>query len=226
MKKLSRPNTSSDTVTRQHIRHIFFWKWFPSDDPVAASVARLCILREDLYLETTALIEESIPSLDKNGVPWRTMYFWRNSVRTLLEIRSALQVLRSNDEFLSSLSIQPEPFRKAFEKLEVKIRAAHEFLKDVRNEVGGHVKHQPVKMALATMDMDRKALIELGPTIAESHYKFAGELVAEILLREIPYESRETYLKEKLGMTAELTGALHAIDIVLLAYADARRLMD
>jgi len=189
-------------------------------------VARLCILREDLYLETMALTEESIPSLDRNGVPWRTMYFWRNSVRALLEIRSALQELKSNDEFLSSLSNQPEQFRKAFQKLDEKIRASHEFLKDTRNKIGGHVGHQPVKMALANMDMDRKALIELGPTIAESHYKFAGELVVETLLRKVPYENRETYLSEKLGMTAELTEALHAIDIVLLAYVDARRLMD
>lgn len=189
-------------------------------------MARLCILKEDLYLETMALTEESIPSLDKNGVPWRTMYFWRNSVRTLLEIRSALHALKSSEEFLRSLSIQPEQFRIAFEHLDVKIGAAHEFLRDVRNKVGGHVKHQSVKMALENIDMDRKALMELGPTTAESHYQFAGELVAEILLQGVPYESRETYLNEKLGMTAELTGALHAIDIVLLAYVDVRRLMD
>ena len=62
-------------VTIRHIRHVSFWKWFPSDDPVAVSVARLCILRKDLYLETTALIEETIAPIDKNGVPWRTMYF-------------------------------------------------------------------------------------------------------------------------------------------------------
>ncbi len=156
------------------------------------------------------------------------MYFWRNLVRTLLEIQSALHALKSSEEFLLSLSIQPEQFRIAFENLSQKIAAAHEFLKNVRNEVGGHVKHQSVKLALENMDMDldRKALISLGPTIVESHYEFAGELVAEILLREIPYESRETYLNEKLGMTAELTSALHAIDIVLLAYVDARKLMN
>lgn len=153
------------------------------------------------------------------------MYFWRSSVRTLLEIRSALQALKANKDFIESLSTQPEKFRKAFEHLDEKIRAAHDFLKDIRNEVGGHVKHEAVKMALENMDMDRKALIELGPTIAESHFKFAGELIAEIILRKIPTERRETYLEEKIKMTAELTGALHAIDIVLLAYVDSRGLM-
>jgi hypothetical protein len=111
-----------------------------------------------------ALTEEGIPSLDRNEVPWRTMYFWRNLVRTLLEIQSALHALKSSEEFLLSLSIQPEQFRIAFENLSQKIAAVHEFLKNVRNEVGGHVKHQSVKLALENMDMDldRKALISLG----------------------------------------------------------------
>lgn len=224
-KETFRTICSSGSMITRHIRHIFFWKWFPSNDPIAVSVARLCILREDLFLETASFLEDSISSLDKNGEPWRTMYFWRSSVRTLLEIRSALQALKANKDFIESLSTQPEKFRKAFEHLDEKIRAAHDFLKDIRNEVGGHVKYEAVKMALENMDMDRKALIELGPTIAESHFKFAGELIAEIILRKIPTERRETYLEEKIKMTAELTGALHAIDIVLLAYVDSRGLM-
>ncbi|HKW87083.1 MAG TPA: hypothetical protein VJM82_08430 [Nitrospiraceae bacterium] len=76
------------------------------------------------------------------------------------------------------------------------------------------------------MNMDRQALIELGPTIAESHYRFASEVAGEILLRDVPQESRETYLKEILGKTAKLSVALEAIDIVLLAYMDGRRLID
>ena len=40
------------------------------------AVPRLCILREDLYLETLALIEETLPPLDKNTVVWRMTYFW------------------------------------------------------------------------------------------------------------------------------------------------------
>jgi DNA mismatch repair ATPase MutS len=189
-------------------------------------VARLCILREDLYLETMALMEESIPSLDKNSPPWRLMYFWRNSIRTLLEIRSALETLQKDKEFLDSISVQPEKFQEAFNKLVHKIRTAHEFLKDVRNEIGGHVQLQAVQEALEHMDMDSNGLIELGPVIAESHHRFASQLVGQILLRDVPNESWESHLNEILGKTAELSAALEAIDIVLLAYMDARRLWE
>jgi hypothetical protein len=213
-------------MSRKHIRHIFFWKWFPYNDPIAASVARLCILREDLYLETMALLEESIPSLDKNSPPWRLMYFWRNSVRTLLEIRSALETLQRDRKFLNSFAAQPEQFQEAFNKLAQKIRTAHDLLKDVRNEIGGHVKLQAVKEALSNMDMDSNGLIELGPVIAESHHRFASQLVGQILLRDVPNENWENHLKEVLGKTAELSAALEAIDIVLLAYMDAKGLWD
>lgn len=213
-------------MSRKHIRHIFFWKWFPNNDPIAATVARLCILREDLYLETMALMEESIPSLDKNSPPWRLMYFWRNSVRTLMEIRSALETLQIDKRFLGSLAAQPEQFQEAFNKLVQKIRAAHDLLKDVRNEIGAHVKLQAVQEALANMNMDSNGLIELGPVIAESHYRFASQLVGQILLRDVPNESWENHLNEVLGKTAELSAALEAIDIVLLAYMDTRRLWD
>jgi hypothetical protein len=173
-----------------------------------------------------ALMEESIPSLDKNSPPWRLMYFWRNSVRTLMEIRSALENLQRDHSFLDSLSAQPEPFREAFNKLIDEIRTAHETLKDVRNEIGGHVKLQAVQEALTNMNLDSNGLIELGPVIAESHYKFASQLIGQILLRDVPNESWDSHLNELLGKTAELSAALEAIDIVLVAYMDARRLWD
>lgn len=154
------------------------------------------------------------------------MYFWRNSVQTLFEIRSALEALQSDKDFRTSLSAQPEHFQEAFNKLAQKIRTAHDFLKDVRNEIGGHVKLQAVQEALANMGMDSNGLIELGPVIAESHHRFASQLVGQILLRDVSNESWESHLKEILGKTAELSAALEAIDIVLLAYMDARRLWD
>lgn len=171
-------------------------------------------------------MQESIPSLDKNSPPWRLMYFWRNSVRTLLEIRSALETLQTDKEFLGSLAAQPEWFQEAFNKLVYKIRTAHELLKDVRTEIGGHVKLQAVQEGLAHMNMDSNGLIELGPVIAESHYRFARQLVGQILLRDVPNQNWENHLKEILGKTSELSAALEAIDIVLLAYIDARRLWE
>ncbi|MDO8355757.1 MAG: hypothetical protein Q7U76_05140 [Nitrospirota bacterium] len=171
-------------------------------------------------------MEESIPSLDKNSPPWRLMYFWRNSVRTLFEIRSALEALQGDEGFRSSLLAQPRHFQEAFNELVQKIRTAHELLKDIRNEISGHVKLQAVQEALTTMDMDSNGLIELGPVISESHYQFASQLVGQILLRDVPTANWESHLEKTLGKTAALSAALEAIDIVLVAYRDTKRLWD
>ena len=40
---------------KSRIRYISPRKWFPAHDPIAATVARLCILREDLYIELLGL---------------------------------------------------------------------------------------------------------------------------------------------------------------------------
>ena len=70
-------------MSRTHIRHIDLASWFPKDDPVAVCIARLCILREDLYLEFEGLNPENIKLLDENSAVWRRTYFLVTS--TLLE---------------------------------------------------------------------------------------------------------------------------------------------
>ena len=76
---------------------------FPPEDSLAVTIARLCILREDLLLEAQAIRQETLGALDSNGPEWRRLYFWRNSFRTLESVRSALHVLSSNGEFKKAL---------------------------------------------------------------------------------------------------------------------------
>jgi len=47
-----------------HVRIVVLRKWFPPDDPLAAKIARLCILREDLLIEMHGVYTESITELD------------------------------------------------------------------------------------------------------------------------------------------------------------------
>ena len=49
------------------------------------------------------------------------MYFWRNSVRTLFEIRSAIEILYGEDEFRNALESQPLPLQDAFKSLKDEI---------------------------------------------------------------------------------------------------------
>ena len=43
-------------MTRKHIRVVTLRKWFPPRDPLAAFMARLCILREDCSLGISRLV--------------------------------------------------------------------------------------------------------------------------------------------------------------------------
>ena len=213
-------------MPNQHIQHISFWKWFPANDPVATSVARLCILREDLYLETLALIEESLPPLDKNTAVWRMTYFWRNSVRTLFEIRSAIEILYSEDEFRNALESQPLPLRDAFKSLKDEIVKAHGVLKPIRNSIGGHVLQQAVKKGLSNMDFGRGGLIELGERVHDTHYRFVSELLGVVWLGENPGSEWKEEIEKTVKLIAELSRALETIDIVFDTYMRSRRLLD
>src|SRR5437867_3698885 len=71
------------------VRSIKLRKWFPPDDPIAAAVARLFLLREDFHLECLAMAAEEVKLLDGNGPLWRHMYFLRQIMKTMMEARSA-----------------------------------------------------------------------------------------------------------------------------------------
>jgi hypothetical protein len=87
-------------------------KWFADGDPVSTAVARLCVLREDIYIELLGLAADEInvslpnaagianpPGIDDNGPEYRRIYFLRASLRTLAEVRGALAVLWQNTDF-------------------------------------------------------------------------------------------------------------------------------
>jgi hypothetical protein len=84
-------------MTGVQLRPIKLRKWFPPQDTVATMVAMLCILREDLLLELYGITNEHIPRLDDNDSGYRRTYFWRNSLRTLTEIKKVLTRLNFRD---------------------------------------------------------------------------------------------------------------------------------
>ena len=85
--------------TTTYIRVVRLGKWLPAGDPLAASMARLIILREDFMLELRGIYATSISALDTHSDAWRRMYFFRSSVRTLWEIQGTLTMIRTNPEF-------------------------------------------------------------------------------------------------------------------------------
>lgn len=80
-------------------------------------MAQLCVLKEDLYLELERLSEDEIESLDHNGDNYRSIYFFRNSTKTLFEMRKAVQLLKGQAAFMKQLAKQKD-FHAAFKEFD------------------------------------------------------------------------------------------------------------
>jgi hypothetical protein len=89
-------------------------KWFPPNDPLAAKIARLCILREDFLLEMKGVFTQRFQELDGTSEEWRRLYFIRNLIRTLREIESGMQRLFTDVEFKVLLACQAMGVQKSF----------------------------------------------------------------------------------------------------------------
>lgn len=215
----------SAVVAKAHIRTVTLRKWFPANDALAVSVARLCILREDFMTELRGIEAEIIPQLDQHSDKWRRMYFLRNSIRTFMEIRSTIETLDRHSEFKRILASRPPEERKEFRQLVQQMNAAHQLVKELRNATGGHVSHERTQQALNEMDCDRFGLFEIGPVLKDTHYKFAGELLAGMIVAGVPESQQTAKLESDFKKLGELVFVIHVIDLFFLWYLEARRLL-
>jgi hypothetical protein len=207
-----------------HIRIVKIRRWFPPTDPLAASVARLCILREDFAIEMQGVYQDEIETLDRHSTAWRRTYFIRNLVRTLMEIMSAMYGLKASPEFTALLERQPDPVRAKFNSLFKAMLDAHPLIKRIRNTICGHVKHSAVQEALDGMSDDRWGFREVGRALKDVHYKFAAEIAIEILVSGVPENQREEILRSDLVKIAQLFPVFELTDHVLAMYIIDRRL--
>src|SRR5260370_27128549 len=135
--------------TTTYIRVVRLSKWFLAGDPLAASMARLSILREDFMLELRGIYASSITALDTHSDAWRRMYFFRSSVRTLWEIQGTLTTIRTNPEFRRILQGRSPREQNQLKQILSKLNAAASLTKEIRNAMGGHVLPQAITRAFA-----------------------------------------------------------------------------
>jgi hypothetical protein len=210
------------------VQHIKIQDWFPPKDPVSIAMARLCVLRQDLLLENQAIREVSFPSLDLNGEAWRGLYFLRNSFRTLENIRSAIHTLKLQKTFKSALAKESSDVQEGFIKLVKALdKISVEFLKDLRNDLGGHVAEKAVAEALHRMDFDQIGLVQMSDgKIGQQQYKFVTELVYQMMLSKSVGKNPTIELKKRIRKAAKMMWAVQVIDELFNTYVKARRLLD
>jgi hypothetical protein len=201
-------------------------RWFPPSDPVATAVAVLCVLREDFLLELRGIIGDDFGALDANDAASRRLYFWRNSLRTLTEIQDYLNRLNGEAAFRAAMQRERPEVRETFETLKRELnRASEDFLRDLRNTLGGHIDRDVIQATLDQMDPLQEGLFDVGRKRDDIHFKFTADLVWAVLIREAA-PGRETPAAETLiRKVADLSPTLMAIDHVVMSYIRDRKLL-
>jgi hypothetical protein len=189
-------------------------------------MARLCILREDLFLEMTGVWKERIAVLDEHSVIWRKMFFWRSLVKTIWEIRKTIETLNTIPEFRRVLQKQPIRWQKQYAKMVALLNKHATLVEDMRNSLGGHVLFRTVEKALDGMSFDSFSYIEVGEIEKHTHYRFANDLVLEMMLHGIDEQKREEEIRRHFRGVADLLPVFVLTGILFVVYADARNLFD
>ena len=204
---------------------------------MATLVARLCILREDYLLELQGLIKKDFSPfdvrspaskpdvLDGNSPSWRRLYFFRNSLRTLNEIRNAVERLFVDQEQKTALAKESLELQQVFKALRDEISGLSPVIKELRDRIGGHVLHDGVRDALRGIDPGRNALFETGETRAETHCRFAGDMTLAIMFPGKSEESLLVELQNLFDKTANLVFIVGSIDKIFNAYVVGRGLL-
>lgn len=169
---------------------------------------------------------EQIADLDGNSEEWRRLYFVRNLMRTLREIEGGMQRLFTDGEFKVLLAAQAQNVRKEFSEHAALMAQGMETVKEVRDDICGHVQEGAVQEALNELaDSDLFGMLEIGQTLKHTYYKFAGELVIQILVRGAPEADKHQVFVEKMEKIGGLVTSFALIERALNIYMEARGLL-
>ncbi|MEX2223287.1 MAG: hypothetical protein WEG40_15965 [Candidatus Rokuibacteriota bacterium] len=120
---------------------------------------------------------------------------------------------------------EPEAIRTAFKHVSEELNAAHkDFLKYLRDALGGHLDDKPFQTMLNGLDLDQESLMEAGEIVGTTHYRFVPDLLWATLLIDIPESQRQGKAEELLHKTSRLSQVVKTIDDVVICYMRDRRL--
>lgn len=226
---------------RTRIIHIPVKQWFPPNDPIAILVLKLCILREDYLLELAGMIHgewfnlKSKPTykgyqvgLDDNSDGWRRAYFFRNSLKTLFEIKEEVEAFfgekGKNKGLKAALAQESRRFRDVIKLLRNKMQIAEKTVAHIRHNLGGHVSRGEIQKILRDMPDDTKALFQDAELTGKKRYRFVGDIVLRMFLPGVPEDEQSDKLEGLVKETAQLIPVFQTIDAVFSIYVQDRKL--
>ena len=143
-----------------------------------------------------------------------------------MEIFGVVQGMQSNAEFKRILTTRQTAERLELKKFIRQVNAAHVLVKKLRNSIGGgHVQHGDVQVMLDDIGFGRWGFFEAGEVVKDTHFKFAGELVAATMAAGIPEADQVAQLETDIKQISELLPVVVMMEKLLLMYVEARGLV-
>lgn len=197
---------------------------FPPDDDYAATMARICILWEDLITEASAGRQTSIREMDGNSPQWRRLYFLRRSIGTVHEIGRALHTLRGHKEFKEAVSKQSHYDRDGFETRYEILTKHRNDIKTFRNDIGGgHVQQGAIQKGINTLNSELSGLFQFGEFYGDIRFKFAYQLTQCVMFPFQEEQDPEQELAKVLTVIEKATtNALRLVEFVFAVYVKER----
>jgi hypothetical protein len=200
---------------------------FSSEDEKKMQIqfARMCVLFEDLRVEYEGAQADEIAVLDGNGRDSRRFYFVRRSLGTVWEITQAVHALNKSDLFKAARTgFQPESLLEWDNALTF-FKSCHEFLKDWRDDVGGHFLDRAAEYAITEINYDDVGICELYKRGmgADCRLKFSFDLVAMALTRNKAQETELQFLERAFTFLVKAHAhATSAVQVVVNEFIWAR----
>jgi hypothetical protein len=189
-------------VYQRRLRDIFWTE----DRELAARVARLCVLFEDLRVEYHGARADGELPLDALSTMYRRFYFLRRSLVTLDEFCGALNQLNAVKPWHEHVTGPGDAQRRRMWQDAVRFfNEKRRRFATIRGDVGAHYPEGAAAWAVDDFQPDTMGTLELtfGDGTADAKLHFATELVGRVLLKTV---------KEKNVVTdAETDAFVHAI---------------
>ena len=156
---------------------------FAGAGDLAVHVARICVLFEDLRLESAAARHrEPVELLDTTGKNYRYFYFLRRIMLSLDEFVSAVQQINKSDEWKKIRAQFDRETEKRWDSAVKFITNNRTKWDHLRNMIGAHFKESAAKYAVENLRPESTGKIEIVVDREEQtagiRFLFAEEIVA------------------------------------------------
>lgn len=184
-------------------------------------VARLSVLYEDLRIEWAGAAADKLAPLDRTNVNTRRFYFVRRTLATLTEIEQAAHKLNANNAFEQIIEAMTKEERKAWNAAVKFFSKEHVFLKEWRNDIGGHFLDASALYAIENVHPSTVGTIEVyrRGNGADVKMPFAYELVALAMTKNKGGDTEDQFLQKAFTfLKGAVKHAVSAIQIVTNVY--------